>query len=69
MEIGLATLTAALCLLTLIRPSWIELVFGVDPDGGNGALEWAIVAVLASASVTLGVLARVEWVRRAEVGR
>ncbi len=66
-ETALAAFTAVLCLLTLVWPAWIEAVSGVDPDGGNGALEWALVAVFAFASVTLGVLARAEWARRAEV--
>jgi hypothetical protein len=68
-ETGLAAITAVMCLVALVWPAWIEAVFGVDPDRGSGELEWAIVAGLAVASVTLGVLARVEWVRRATAGR
>jgi hypothetical protein len=56
-ETVVAMLTAALCVLTLVWSAWIEAVFAVDPDGANGALEWALVSVFASASVTLGVLA------------
>jgi hypothetical protein len=50
--------------LTLSRPNWIEIVFGVDPDRGSGLLEWLIVAV--SVAVVLGAsgLARREWRRR-----
>ena len=62
-EAGLALLTLALLVTTLISREWIEFVFGVDPDGGSGALEWAIVAVLAFATVAFGLLARVEWQR------
>jgi O-antigen/teichoic acid export membrane protein len=64
-EAVLAVLTAALFVLTLFSREWIELVFGVDPDRGSGALEWAIVATLLLATVTLTVAARVEWRRRA----
>jgi hypothetical protein len=31
--------------LTLSRPNWIEIVFGVDPNRGSGLLEWLTVAV------------------------
>jgi len=68
-EVGLAAITAVTCLVTVVWPTWIEAVFGIDPDRGSGELEWAIVVGLAVASVTLGVLARVEWGRRAAAGR
>ena len=64
-EVGLAIVTAALLVLTLITREWIEIVFGVDPDGGSGALEWAIVAGLAVLTLASTVAARLEWVRAA----
>jgi hypothetical protein len=63
LEAGLACLTAALLVLTLITREWIEEVFGVDPDQGSGALEWGIVVALAVATVALGLAARIEWRR------
>jgi hypothetical protein len=60
-EAALALLTAGLLVFTLISREWIELLFGVDPDGGDGSLEWAIVAVLLVATVTFTWLACVEW--------
>jgi hypothetical protein len=59
-ETGLAALTAFLFLLTLVWSEWIEFFFGVDPDGGDGSLEWAIVAALFVISVTFAVLARAD---------
>ncbi len=56
-------LTAELFVLTLIAREWIELLFGVDPDSGDGSLEAAIVAVLLVATVAFAWLARVEWRR------
>ncbi len=49
--------------VTLIWPDWIERVFGVDPDGGNGSFEWLIVALLLLATVAGSVVARREWAR------
>ena len=56
-ETALAVVSAALLLLTLLWKDWIELVFRVDPDGGSGALEWAITAVALAVAVASGVLA------------
>lgn len=63
----LGVLSAVLALLTLITREWIEIIFGVDPDGGNGSLEWVIVVVTAVTATVCLSYARVEW-RRAQVG-
>lgn len=64
-EAGLAALTAFAFLLTLIWRDWIEVVFEVDPDGGDGSLEWLVVLALLVTSATLAMLARAEWRRQA----
>jgi hypothetical protein len=63
----LGGLSEVLAVLTLITREWIEIVFGVDPDGGNGDLEWAIVVITAVTAIVCLGYARVEW-RRARVG-
>ena len=60
-ETALGSLTGILTVVTLISHEWIEIMFGVDPDRGSGALEWGIVLVLASATLLFGLLARAEW--------
>jgi hypothetical protein len=62
-EAGLGVVSAALLLVTLVWPDWLELVLHIDPDGGNGAVEWAIVAVFAVAAIAFLFLARVDWHR------
>lgn len=62
-EAGLAALAAALMLLTLINGEWIEWLTGLDPDRGDGSLEWIVVTGCFLAFLLCGVLARREWLR------
>lgn len=50
-------------LLTIVWHDWIEGVFGVDPDHGNGSAEWIAVVVLLAIGAIAGALARREWRR------
>ena len=49
--------------VTLVWNEWIELLFGIDPDAGNGSLEWAICVALLAATAATWWLARAEWQR------
>ena len=62
LEIALAGIAAILFVLTLVWHDWIE-AFGIEPDGGNGSLEWVVVGVFAVAAIVCGALARAEWRR------
>ncbi len=64
LETGLAIVTSIVFVLTVVQRDWIEIVFGVDPDSGSGALEWLIVAALLVVTITLFTLASYE-LRRA----
>jgi hypothetical protein len=66
-EAILAVVAGILAVVTLVWPTWIETLFGVDPDAGSGAAEWWIVAVLAGVAVASGLLARRDY--RAVRGR
>lgn len=60
-EVGFAIVSAMLLILTAGWPDWIEQVFGVDPDTGSGALEWATAIVLVISAAAAPALARAEW--------
>jgi hypothetical protein len=64
-ESALVGLTTILLLVTLVSREWIEILFGVDPDDGNGSLEWAIVGLLIAFTITFILIARAEWRKRA----
>jgi hypothetical protein len=62
-EIGTASTTGVLALLTALCPEWIEYVLGWSPDQHSGSLEWYIVAAFFLQSTGLFALARMEWTR------
>ncbi len=64
-EVGVALLSAALFVATVVVPDWIEIVFGIDPDGGNGAVEILISVASLTATIGSAGLARLEH-RRAQ---
>jgi uncharacterized membrane protein YhaH (DUF805 family) len=63
LETGLAIITGILFVITLVQRDWIEVAFGVDPDNGNGTLEWLIVAAFLVVTIVLFTLASFEWRR------
>ncbi|MFI7407658.1 ABC transporter permease [Streptomyces sp. NPDC049627] len=70
MRAWVETVAAAICgilfVVTLVWRDWIERVFGVSPDLGSGALEWAIIVLALCATLAFSLLARSEWRRARE---
>jgi hypothetical protein len=60
-ELGLAGISAFLAIITVLWPDWIEIVFKVDPDMGNGALERALVGLSFVLAIAFFALAHREW--------
>lgn len=58
-----AIVTGSIALVTAIVPDWIEVVFRVDPDGGDGSLERIVVLSLALGTLVLAAGARLAWKR------
>ena len=61
-KLSLATITGLLATLTLFWHDWLE-AFGIEPDGGNGSVEWLIVGLLFVCAVAFGTSAGLEWRR------
>jgi hypothetical protein len=63
LELGLASLTGVLFLVTLVSREWIEAVTGWDPDHHSGSLEWGIVLGLLALTALAAGTAYAEWRR------
>jgi hypothetical protein len=61
----LAVVSAFVAVITAVDPRWIESLFGLDLDRGNGAAEWMLVI----AAGATPVLARLHLARRLAVAR
>jgi hypothetical protein len=60
-EAILAGASGVFFLLTVLWDDWIEVVFGVDPDHGDGGAEWAIAIGAAVLAIVFGLAARIDW--------
>jgi hypothetical protein len=63
LEVALGAAGLALFAVTLVWNAWIEIVFHVDPDAGNGSLEFLVCFMLLTAAAWSFWLARTEWRR------
>jgi hypothetical protein len=62
----LAGMTGVMGVVTIFWRTWIETLFGWDPDHANGSVEWLIIAGLFAACAAFSLLSRVEVRRLAE---
>jgi len=60
-EAALAGITGCLFVLTLLFQEWIEVVFGVEPDGGSGTIEWLASCGFLLVTIATIIVARVEY--------
>jgi len=65
-EMGLASITGFLAIITTVFPDWIEFVSGWDPDQHDGSVERLIATGLFLVTLAMFALAAMEW-RRAPV--
>ncbi len=66
LEMILSCIAGLLFVLTLVERTWVELLLHIDPDQGNGSLEWLVVSGLLVVTLVLFALAGYEW-RRARL--
>ena len=60
-ETALGVISAVLLVLTVVVPNWIELLFSIAPDTGNGSTEWGLAFSLAAVSVVMFAFAGRTW--------
>jgi hypothetical protein len=62
-ELGFASASGLLAIITAIYPNWIESISGLDLDRQDGSLERSIVAGLLAIAAAMFALAAIEWRR------
>lgn len=55
--------SGVLFIVTLFNREWIEAFLGVEPDGGSGTMEWAVVFILGALTLLSVTLVSREWRR------
>jgi hypothetical protein len=63
LEVALASTAALLAVVTFVWHDWGEVIFGIDPDQGNGSFEVAVTIAVTVISTSLFLLPRLEWRR------
>jgi hypothetical protein len=60
-ETVLSVLFAIGTVATLIWPTWLETLTGLEPDQGTGEAEWWLVLLLGAAALVTAALARRDY--------
>ena len=60
-ELALGLTSSALLVLALLSPHWMELLFGLAPDAGDGSAEYGLALVWAAVSLLMFGLAGYTW--------
>ena len=68
-ETTLAAIATLLTVVTLVLPTWIEILFDAAPDAGDGSAERAFALVWIIVAVTFGTMARKDMGRLGETTR
>lgn len=70
LEVALAGLSLLALAATLVWANWIELLFGVEPDGGGGGLERIVgLSLTAATAIVMAALAVRNWLARRNVAK
>jgi hypothetical protein len=67
-ELTAAVVAVLMLAAVVVEPTWLEAVFGVDPDAGSGAVEWWYAGLAAAVAGGSSLFARAE-LRRSRAGR
>ena len=65
-DTGLGLISAVALVMTVTMPDWIERIFGLEPDRGDGSTEWGLAISLAVATVVFFADARRLLLRSAQ---
>jgi hypothetical protein len=60
-ELALGLMSSALLALALLSPHWMELLFGLAPDAGDGSAERGVALLWSALSVLMFGLAGRTW--------
>ena len=68
-EAAFGAISTVLLVLTIVVPNWIELLFSLTPDAGNGSTEWELAFSLAAISLVMFALAGRTWRKHVRILR